>query len=96
MAPLGFAIQIYENPERRASWATNSIRGWNLGTPTKIYYWYNVWSREKGVKILSDTVYFKHRYIKNPTVTPEYAVVQEAQQLTASLKVNLTRSMDEN
>ena len=45
---------------------------------------------------MSDTVYFKHKYITNLIVTPEYAVVQAVQKLKSALKGNVTTYMDEN
>ena len=47
-----------------------------------------------GSKRVSDIVYFKHKHITNPTVTPEDAVVQAAQQITAALKENLKTAID--
>ncbi len=35
---------------------------------------------------ISDTVFFKHQYITNPTVSPESHVVTAAQQLTIALQ----------
>jgi hypothetical protein len=38
---------------------------------------------------ISDTVFFKHQYITNLTVSPESHVVAAAQQLTTALKGNI-------
>ncbi len=38
---------------------------------------------------VSDTVFFKHQYITNPTVSPESLVVVAAQQLGTALKGNI-------
>jgi hypothetical protein len=38
---------------------------------------------------ISDTVFFKHQYITNPTVSPESHVVAAAQQLATALKGNI-------
>jgi hypothetical protein len=38
---------------------------------------------------ISDTVFFKHQYITNPTVSPESHVVAAAQQLATALKDNI-------
>jgi hypothetical protein len=38
---------------------------------------------------VSDTVFFKHQYITNPTVSPESLVVAAAQQLATALKGNI-------
>ena len=38
---------------------------------------------------ISDTVYFKHQYITNPTVSPESHVIAAAQQLATALQGNI-------
>ena len=38
---------------------------------------------------ISDTVFFKHQYITNPTISPESHVVAAAQQLATALKGNI-------
>ena len=63
---------------------------------TERYHYYTVWIRETGAKIVSDTVYFKHKYITNPTVTPEDAVIQEAQQLPVAFKGKLKTTMEKS
>ena len=41
----------------------------------------------------TDTVFFKHKHITNPTVTPEDAIVHAAKELTEALKGNVPRSL---
>ena len=38
---------------------------------------------------VSDTVFFKHQYITNPTISPESHVAAAAQQLATALKGNI-------
>ncbi len=38
---------------------------------------------------IRDTVFFKHQYITNPTLSPEFHVVAAAQQLATALKGNI-------
>jgi hypothetical protein len=45
-------------------------------------------TRSKATQI-SDTVFFKHQYITNPTVLPESHMVAAAQQLTIALQGNI-------
>jgi hypothetical protein len=45
-------------------------------------------TRTRGTQI-SDTVFFKHQYITNPTISPESHVVAVAQQLTIMLQGNI-------
>ena len=63
---------------------------------TSNYLGYNVRNKEKGAKRVPDTVYFKHKYITNPTVIPEDADIQAEQKLPASPQGNLQTAMDES
>ena len=77
-----------------------------VGNP--LHQWVVPWNFHQGLllikciekktcsKRVSDKVYFKNKYIKNPTVTPEDTVIQEAQQFTATLKGNVTTSINES
>ena len=47
---IGVRRTNIKKPDCRASWATHSISGWYLGTSTKNYCCYHVWSRETGAK----------------------------------------------
>jgi hypothetical protein len=51
------------------------------------YFW--VYITKTQATRISDTVFFKHQYITNPTVSPESHVVTAAQQLTTALKGNI-------
>ena len=45
-----------------------------------------MWVKGTGAVRSTDTVFFKHKHITNPTVTPAYAIVSTAKDLTAALK----------
>ena len=50
---------------------------------------FRVYITQTKVIRISDTVFFKHQYITNPTVSPESHVVVAAQQLTIVLQGNI-------
>ena len=41
----------------------------------------------------TDTVFFKHKHITNPNLTPEDAIVHDAKELTEALKGNVSGSL---
>ena len=47
-----------------------------------------MYSKQTRATRIADTLYFKHKYLTSPAVTPEDAVVAAAQQLTNALKGN--------
>ena len=50
---------------------------------------YNIYITKTRATRISDTVFFKHQYITNPTLSPESHVVVAAQQLSTALQGNI-------
>ena len=48
----------------------------------------NLFAKSTRAERVSDTVFFKHRYLTQPIVSPEDTIVAAAQQLTTALKGN--------
>ena len=71
LAPLGCPVQLYLKPHRRKSWAKHAADGWYLGVSLKHYRCHIIWNKETQAERISDTVFFKHKYITQPTLTPE-------------------------
>ena len=93
LVPLGCAVQIHEKPSKRRTWAVHSVDGWYLGTSPGHYRCYDVWVKGTGAVRSTNTVFFKHKHITNPTVTPADAIVNAAKDLTAALKGNVPGSL---
>ena len=68
--------------------------GWYLHTSPHHYRCFEVWSKHIGAERISDTLFFKHKHIKNPTVSPEDAVVKAAKELTAALKGRMPSALE--
>ncbi len=88
-APIGCAIQTHVKPDDRLSWDTRSEPGFNLGTSMEHHRCFRVYVTRTRATRISDTVFFKHQYITNPTLSPESNVVAAAQQLATALKGNI-------
>jgi hypothetical protein len=86
LAPMGCAAQIYESTNRRKTWAENSIDGWYLRTSTEHYRCHVVHEKRTRSERISDTVWFKHKYITQPNVTPVDQIVKAINDLTCALK----------
>ena len=68
--------------------------GWYLGTSPKHYRCYDVWVKGMGTVRSTDTVFFKHKHITNPSVTPVDAIVCAAKYLTEALKGNIPTTLE--
>ena len=86
LAPMGCAVQIHENSERRRSWAANSSDGWYLRTSPEHYRCHVLYCKNTQSERISDTVHFKHKYRTEPTLTPEDTIVKALNDLTQALK----------
>ena len=88
-APIGCAIQTHVKPDDRRTWDTRSEPGFNLGTSMEHHRCFRVYVTRTRATRISDTVFFKHQNITNPTLSPESHVVAAAQQLATALKGNI-------
>jgi hypothetical protein len=88
-SPLGCAIHSYAKSNNHRSWDARADAGFNLGTSMEHHRCYRVYITKTRTMQVSNTVNFKHKYITNPTVSPESLVIAAAQQLTAALKGNI-------
>ena len=57
-----------------------------MGTCFKNYHVWNIWMKASRATRISATIFHKHKYISNPTVTPADAVITDMENLTATLK----------
>ncbi len=92
LAPLGCTIQAHVKPEDCRTWDPRADAGFSLGTSMQHHQCCWVYITKTWATRISDTVFFKHQYITNPTVSPESHVVVAAQQLATGLKGNIPSS----
>jgi hypothetical protein len=88
-AQIGCAVQTHVKPNNRHTSDTRSEPGFNLGTSMEHHRCFKVYVTRTRATRISDTVFFKHQYITNPTVSPESHLVAAAQQLATALKGNI-------
>ena len=86
LAPMGCAVQFHIKPKRRKSWGEHSEDGWYLRTSPEHYRCHIVYVKKTKAKRVSDTVYFKHKYITQPSITPADAVIKALHDLTQAIK----------
>jgi hypothetical protein len=86
LAPLGCTVQLYESNTQRGTWAEHSTDRWYTGTSTKHYECHRIYVQKTRREWISDTVYFKHKYITQPTLLPVDTIVKTINDLTHALK----------
>ncbi len=83
---MGCAIQIHESSEQQGTWAANTIDGWYFQTSPEHYQCHQMFVKKTKSERISDTVFFKHRYLTQPTVTPADTIINALGDLTQALK----------
>jgi hypothetical protein len=86
LAPLGCAVQMHENTNRQKRWDVHSLNGWYLGTSDEHYQCYTIYCTKTRAERISDTVFFQHRYLTQPVVTPTDAMIKAMGDLRGMLK----------
>ena len=86
LAPMGCAVNLYQSSERRSSWAANAIDGWYLQTSPEHYRCHVIYVKQTKSERVSDTVFFKTKFITQPTLTPADTITKALNDLTQALK----------
>jgi hypothetical protein len=86
LAPLGCPVQIHEPPAKRGTWNHHCKAGWYLGTSKEHYRSHNIYVKATRGERISETVFFKHKYITNPSLTHGDMVIKAAQDLCKTLE----------
>ena len=85
LAPMGCGVQIHEDADKRRSWSPHTADGWYLGTSPDHYRSHVIHVKCTKADRVSETVFFKHKYLMNPTVTNTDTVVNAARALCEAL-----------
>jgi hypothetical protein len=86
VAPMGCAVQLHQNSERRATWAANLIDGWYLQTSPEHYQCDVIHVKQMKSERVSDTVFFQKEVHHTTYHNPGGYDYQSTQQLNTSIK----------
>ena len=86
IAPMGCAVQFHIKPGRRKTFGEHSEDGFYLRTSEEHYRTHVIFAKKTRAKRLADTVFFKHKYITQPTITPADAIVNAYNKLRQAIQ----------
>jgi hypothetical protein len=86
LAPMGCALQFHVKPKQKASWGEHAEDGWYLRTSPEHYRCHLVNIKKTKSKRVSDTVFFKLKYITQPTLTPADVIVKALHYLVHTIR----------
>ena len=84
-APLGCKVEAHVTPGTRETWAPHTASGFYIGNAWEHYCCHKIYiSDTKHVRTCL-TVFFKHKYLTMPTITPVDALIRAADSLTDAI-----------
>ena len=96
LAPLGCAVQFHVKPKNRKTWGEHSMDGWYVRTSPEHYRCHEIFVKATRNTRISDTVFFKHKYITQPTITPEDAIMKALQDIRQAISGKSNTKGQEN
>ena len=84
-APLVCGVEIHVMPSVRETWKSHTKTGYYLGTSWEHYRCHKVWIQETKSTQVVQTVFFKRKYLTQPTITAPDALVREGDNICNTL-----------
>ena len=85
LAPPGCKVVIYENPEKRKTWAPHGIDGWYIGSAPEHYRCHTVYATKTRAERIARTVEFFPHAINMPTTSSTDNAAEAARMLADAL-----------
>jgi hypothetical protein len=86
--PLGMEALVHDTPTRCKTYAQHCSKGWVIGTSAENYRCWKIWSTDTRTTRILETVFFKHKYLTNPSMSPTDALIAAAANLAHVIKHN--------
>jgi len=84
-APLGCKVKAYLYPGIRETWAPHTASGYYLGNSKVHYRCHQIYISNTRHTRVCDTVFFKHKYLMIPTITPANALIKATDNLVDAI-----------
>ena len=95
LAPIGCAVQFHENPNRRRAFGEHAADGWYIKTSPEHYRCHIILVKKTRQLRISDTVYFKHKYLTQPTLTAKDRLMKAILELSRVISNKIKGKPDE-
>jgi hypothetical protein len=77
---------MHGSTNRQKTWDLHSLSGWYLGTSTEHYPCHIIFCKKTRSERISNTVFFRHRYTTQLTVTPKDQKIKTVGDLSSALR----------
>ncbi len=86
LAPVGCRVLIHAKPGTHRSWDYRAKQGFYVGLALNHYRCYKLVKSETKQKVISDTVQFRHAYLKIPAVSAEDKILNGLQVMVGAMQ----------
>ena len=84
-APLGCRVEAHMMPTTRETWAEHTASGYYIGSSHEHYRCHRVYVTGSRTIRVCQTVFFKHKYLTQPSFTSHDALIEAADKLTSAI-----------
>ena len=85
-APLGCAVELHVTQNKQKTWGKHTASGFYLGNATEHYRCHEIWTIDTRSVRIGQTIFFKHKYLTQPSVTESDALLRASDELCAALQ----------
>jgi hypothetical protein len=83
--PIRMELLVHVEPRKQQTYAQHCNKGYIIGTSFKHYQCQKVWMKDTHTTRVSGAVWFKHKYLTNPSITPEDQIIAAIGRLAKTL-----------
>jgi hypothetical protein len=94
--PIGMESLVHVKPNKQRTYAQHCKKGFVIGTAFKHYRCQKIWMKDTHDMHISGAVWFKHKYLTNPSVTPEDQIIAAIGGLANTLRTNIPPQLHDN
>jgi hypothetical protein len=87
--PIGMESLVHIKPHKQRTYAQHCKKGFVIDTSFKHYRCQKIWMKDMHDTRISGAVWFKHKYLNNPSVTPEDQIIAAIGGLAKTLRTNV-------
>ena len=88
-------MQIHEKPKRQKTFGEHVVDGWYIKTSPEHYRCHIIFVRKTRKLRITDTVFFKHKHLTQPTLTAQDRIVKAVQDLTVAITGKVKSKLQE-
>jgi hypothetical protein len=91
-APLGCKVEAYIYPGICETWAPHTASGYYVGNSVEHYRCHETYISDTRSNHVCNTVFFNHKYLTMPLITPDDALIKALDQLVDAISGRIPKN----